>query len=189
MKQPETPEQMAAESASGNSVAAPAASAARVLAAQGCPTCGAAPATNGTLDPSYVYAIGRIEARFPRPSVEKEFAQATGRVETAGLTDRQAVQKLLSQRANRYLARQLCWVMTIEGLESYIVIPHDPADLDLLVESLRGAPSPMDLDCVIGPYNVVWSGDAFLVLYFATLNLGAPTETTEMRMVRLVPET
>lgn len=150
MKQPETPEQMAAESASGNSVAAPAASAARVLAAQGCPTCGAAPATNGTLDPSYVYAIGRIEARFPRPSVEKEFAQATGRVETAGLTDRQAVQKLLSQRANRYLARQLCWVMTIEGLESYIVIPHDPADLDLLVECFRGTPSPMDLDCVIG---------------------------------------
>jgi hypothetical protein len=82
--------------------------------------------------------------------VEKEFAQATGRAETAGLTDRQAVYKVLSQRQNRYLARQLCWVMTIEGLETYILIPRDPADLDLLIEALRPAPSPMDLDCVIG---------------------------------------
>jgi hypothetical protein len=82
--------------------------------------------------------------------VEKEFAQATGRAETAGLTDRQAIQKVLSQRQNRYLVRQLCWVMTIEGLETYILAPRDPADLDLLVEALRPAPSPMDLDCVIG---------------------------------------
>ena len=49
--------------------------------------------------PSYVYAIGRIEPRFPRLSVEKEFAQATGRAETAGLTDRQALQKVLSKPA------------------------------------------------------------------------------------------
>jgi len=66
--------------------------------------------------PSYVYAIGRIEPRFPLPSLEKEFAQAAGRAETARLTDRQAFQSVLSQRQNRYLARQLCWVMTIHSL-------------------------------------------------------------------------
>ena len=50
-----------------------------------------APANGATATtPSYIYAIGRIEARFPRPSVEKEFAQATGRADTPGLTDRQA---------------------------------------------------------------------------------------------------
>lgn len=129
----------------------PAVQADRVIAAQSYPTCGTAPAANGSgAVPNYIYAIGRIEPRFPRPSVEKEFAQATGRAETAGLTDRQAVHKVLSQRQNRYLARQLCWVMTIEGLETYILIPRDPADLDLLVEALRPMPSPMDLDCVIG---------------------------------------
>jgi len=82
--------------------------------------------------------------------VEKEFAQATGRAETDGLTDRQAIHKVLSQRPNRYLARQMCWVMTIEGLETYILAPRDPADLDLLVESVRPTPTPMDLDVVIG---------------------------------------
>ena len=38
------------------------------VAPQECPTCGAVPATNGGADatPSYVYAIGRIEPRFPQ---------------------------------------------------------------------------------------------------------------------------
>src|SRR5215471_21453799 len=123
-----------------------------VVAPQACATCGTAMPSNGGISPArrHVYVVGHIEARSPSPSVEKEFAQATGRADTAGLTDRQAVQKVLSQRQNRYLARQLCWVLTIEGLETYILVPRDPADLDLLVEALRPTPSPMDLDCVIG---------------------------------------
>ena len=124
---------------------------AATVSPQACTACGTAPATNGGITPStYIYAVGRIEARFPRPSVEKEFAQATGRVDTARLTDRQALQKVLSQRQNRYLARQLCWAMTIEGLETYLLSPRDPTDLDLLVEALRPTPTPTDLDCVIG---------------------------------------
>jgi len=155
MERPEPREPIATATAVANEAPARTASAATPaadpLAPDACPTCGTAPLVTGAAaTPSYVYAIGRIEPRFPRPSVEKEFAQVTGRAETAGLTDRQAVQKVLSQRQNRYLARQLCWVMTIEGLETYILTPRDPADVDLLVEALRPAPSPMDPDCVIG---------------------------------------
>jgi hypothetical protein len=40
--------------------------------------------------------------------------------------------------------------MTIEGLETYILAPRDPADLDLLIESVRSGPSPTDMDLVIG---------------------------------------
>jgi hypothetical protein len=83
-------------------------------------------------------------------AVEKEFAQTTGRAETAGLTDRQALQRVLSDRRNRYLARQLCWVLSIEGLDTYILVPRDPSDLDLLLEALRPTPQPGDLDLVIG---------------------------------------
>jgi hypothetical protein len=124
--------------------------AAATLAPQTCPTCAAGAAPDGGAATSYIYAIGRIEARFPSPGVEKEFAQATGRAATAGLTDRQALQNVLSQRPNRYLARQLCWVLTIEAIETYILVPRDPVDLDLLVEALRPTPSPLDLDCAIG---------------------------------------
>lgn len=106
--------------------------------------------TPGGMTNAYVYAIGRIEPRFPRLAVEKEFAQVTGRTETAGLTDRQVLQTVLGQRQNRYLARQLCWVFTIEGLETYILQPRDPADLDLLVDAVRPTPSPLDVDVIIG---------------------------------------
>src|SRR5215212_8251515 len=64
----------------------------------------------------YVYAIGTVEPRFPTLAAEKEFAQTTGRAEgTAGLMDREATHRVLSDRANRYLVRQLCFVMTIQG--------------------------------------------------------------------------
>ena len=98
---------------------------------------------------SYVYALGQIEARFPRPSVEKEMAQATGRAETAGRTDQQAFHQVLSQRENRYLARQMCWVLTIQGLETYLLQPRDPADVDLLVGAIEPAENPR-INTVIG---------------------------------------
>jgi hypothetical protein len=110
-----------------------------------CPTC-----AGGAVAMSYVYAIGRVEARFPNLAAEKEFAQATGRTETAGKTDQQTFHAVLSKRENRYLVRQLCWVLTIQGLETYLLQPRDPADIDLLVEAIRPAPSPNDIDVVIG---------------------------------------
>lgn len=105
---------------------------------------------NGTGMTSYVYAIGRIESRFPNLAAEKEFTQVTGRTDTAGKTDQQAFHAVLSQRQNRYLVRQLCWVLTIQGLETYLLQPRDPADFDMLVEAIRPAPAPNDIDAVIG---------------------------------------
>jgi hypothetical protein len=112
-----------------------------------CPTCAGSAAS---MSVPYVYAIGRIEARFPRISAEKEFLQATGRSETAGQTDQEAFYNVLSKPENRYLARQLCWVLAIQGLETYLVQPSDPRDFERLVEAIRPQPTPMDLDVVIG---------------------------------------
>jgi len=112
-----------------------------------CPTCEDA---QGSQARSYVYALGRIEPRFPSPAAEKEFAQVVGRADTKGLTDRETLHSTLSRRENRYLARQLCWVFTIEGLETYILIPRDPVDFELLIEAIRPAPRPTDMDVVIG---------------------------------------
>jgi hypothetical protein len=121
----------------------------------GCATCGGAEGLTGSSPadawrPSYVYAIGRIEARFPNLATEKEFAQATGRTDTVGRTDRQTFHAVLSKRENRYLVRQLCWVLTIQGLETYLLVTRDPADIDLLVDAIRPASSPNDIDVVIG---------------------------------------
>jgi hypothetical protein len=114
----------------------------------GCATCGGTGGMTGK--PSYIYAIGRVEARFPNLAAEKEFAQATGRSDTAGKTDQQTFHAVLSKREHRYLVRQLCWVLSIQGLDTYLLVPRDPADIDLLVEAIRPAPSPNDIDVVIG---------------------------------------
>jgi cyclic patellamide precursor peptide PatG len=113
-----------------------------------CPTCGAG-AAGAMTSPSYVYVLGQPEERYPRPSVEKEVAQATGRAETAGRTDRQAFYQMLSQRENRYLARQLCWVLSVQGIETYLLQPRDPADLDLLIGAIEPQ-SPPWISTVIG---------------------------------------
>jgi hypothetical protein len=100
---------------------------------------------------SFVYALGRIQPRFPSPSSEKEYAQVVGRAtDTAGQTDPQTMQSTLAKRENRYLVRQLCWVLTIEGVETYILQPRDPADFDFLVDALRPSPRPTDVDVIIG---------------------------------------
>jgi len=120
-----------------------------VVPQQPCPTCGAVTGDSSRM-PAWIYALGQIEPRFPSISVEKELAQATGREQTAGLTNREALHQVLSHGQNRYLARQLCWLMSIEGLETYILRPRDPSDLGLLLDTVRPRPRPTDLDLVIG---------------------------------------
>ncbi len=122
------------------------------LSPAACANCGTTAEPNGkpAAPPSYVFAIGRVEMRFPSLSVEKEFAQATGRADTKGLTDRKAIHAVLSERVNRYILRQVCWVFTIEGLETYLLIPRDPADYEQLLEAVRPQPSPLDIDVVVG---------------------------------------
>jgi hypothetical protein len=113
--------------------------------------CGAAQgSTKGVGIAAFVYAIGQVEARFPNLAAEKEFAQATGRADTAGKTDQQTFHAVLSKRENRYLVRQTCWVLAVHGQETYLLLPRDPADYDLLVEAVRPAPSRDDIDVVIG---------------------------------------
>lgn len=122
---------------------------------ESCPTCGGRVMSSGeqnqTANPSFVYAIGQIDYRFSNLGLEKEFAQVAGRSNTAGLRDRQVAQKVLSDDQNRYLVRQLCWVLTIEGLDTYILQPRDPADFKMFIEALgRPYSSDNDVDVVIG---------------------------------------
>ncbi len=122
--------------------------------APSCPACGSAALRGaGSGTSPYIYALGKVEPRFPSPSVEREFSQAVGRAETARMTDREALHAVLTQRQNRYLVRQMCWVLTIQGLDTYILLPRDSADLELFIDALRPTPGPEDQDVVIGLRN------------------------------------
>jgi hypothetical protein len=115
-----------------------------------CLTCGqsATLADDGELSYPPVYALGTVEYRFPTLGTEKELAQLIGRSNSDGLTDANAVYQALHD--HRYLARQMCYVMVIGGLETYLLQPRDPMDLDLLVEAVRPAGSADDVDAVVG---------------------------------------
>ena len=158
MEQTELNEQPATQLDAVNATYAPARVNDRVAASRPsispatCASCGTATDLNGSglTAPSYVFAIGRVEMRFPSLAIEKEFAQAIGRADTKGLTDRAATHAVLSESTNRYIARQVCWILTIEGLETYILVPRDPADYQQLLDAVRLQPSPLDLDVVVG---------------------------------------
>jgi hypothetical protein len=112
-----------------------------------CPQCAAG---TGLAEPAFVYAVGQVEARFPKLGVEKEFAQVAGRSDTAGKTDREVLHAVLSNAEHRYLARQMCWMFTIQGLDTYLLVPRDPVDVNQLVAAIRPRPAPNDVDVVVG---------------------------------------
>ncbi|WP_405613369.1 hypothetical protein [Streptomyces sp. NBC_00076] len=103
-----------------------------------------------SVGPSFVYAIGRIEPQFPSLSTEKEFAQVAGVSNTGGLTEPEVLRRVLGDPANRYLARQMAWVLVIESMETYLLVPRDLADIERLIESVRPAPKRDDVDVVVG---------------------------------------
>jgi len=104
--------------------------------------------------PKYVYAIGKVTHRFPNRSIEMEYVQAMGRfpeIDTKGLTDAEVMSKTLTDSNNRYLARQICYVFNIENLETYVLVPSDPYDIDKLAQALRPSPARYrDIDVIIG---------------------------------------
>jgi hypothetical protein len=136
----------------------------------------------------YVYAIGRIEARFPRLSVEKEFAQAIGRADTAGQTDQETFHKALSTRENRYLARQMCWVFTVQDLETYLLQPRDAGDFDLLVDAIRPQPSPMDLDVVVGTRGPIASPEVCNGLMVPILAFDQLYSFDRVSLIKAIPK-
>jgi hypothetical protein len=98
----------------------------------------------------FVYALGKIEMRFPRVAVEKEFAQAVSLIDTEGMSDRQVCHAVLSRRENRYLSRKLGWVLSIQGIDTYLLQPREDTDHDMLTRAIRPLPGSGDVDVVIG---------------------------------------
>jgi hypothetical protein len=44
----------------------------------------------------------------------------------------------------------MCWVFSVQDLETYIVVPRDPMDFRLLVETIRSERNLNDIDIVVG---------------------------------------
>lgn len=124
-----------------------------------CSACGNSMGSSGNGRANFVYVLGRIVPKFPSESLEKEYLQVMAREvaenpkaqsKRSNLTEDEIKRVLLTDPRNRYLVREMCWVLTVQGLDTYILRPRDPADLGLLCETLRESPLPTDIDVVIG---------------------------------------
>lgn len=126
-------------------------SSSNTVSPQACASCETTPATNGGMPivPSCVYVIGHIEPRFPQLSLEKEARQAIARGGPSKETDREVMTKLLRDPTNKYIVRRLCWVLSVQEVETYILIPRD-GDYQPLIDAYRAEPNPGDLELVIG---------------------------------------
>ena len=131
-------------------------------------SCGCKSMTNSIVPDSYIYALGRIEFRYPNLAIENEVQQAAGRFvkeeDTTNLTEIEIMSKMLSNPNYRYLIRQLCWVFTVAGIETYILKPRDPVDYDLFIKSfsqprgnLRAEPlsTQLFIDLIIGVKGLI----------------------------------
>jgi hypothetical protein len=113
-----------------------------------CPTC-AAGALETAGPPTFIYAIGMIRTRFPSPSIEKEFAQSIATAQgTANLTDQTVLYNALKDY--RHLANEVCWVFSVEGVETYVLVPREPAVLDQFVEAVKPSQRGIDTDVIVG---------------------------------------
>src|SRR4051812_24090302 len=93
----------------------------------------------GASGPRYVYALCEIDWRFPTLDVERQFHLERSQRSSSGLTEAQSLLDVLSDDANRYLARELCWVARIRGLDTFVLQPAAADVVDLLVAAIRPA--------------------------------------------------
>ena len=152
----------APDAAGGPEWATPAASGPMEVSAAGLPLCPPGACSRGVLPlgavaagevaparPLPVYAIGRIEPRFPSEDLEREVAQVASRGDGDEPNGFEILGEVLRERGNRYIARRLCWVLTVDGLDAYSLVLQDPTDLELLIDAIGGDDDER-VDVVVG---------------------------------------
>lgn len=90
--------------------------------------------------PSYVYALGRIQAQFPSSSVENLYKEVVFQKfgPNAGA---KSLFEVLSMPEHLFLAKKMCWVLTIDGTDCYVLQAKTPALLNAFIKALQPKPT------------------------------------------------
>lgn len=101
--------------------------------------------------PTFVYALGSVEVRFPDPALEQEARDIAAMFKIEGQeTSPGWLYGVLSRPEARYVARQLCYLFTVEGQPAYALKLRDGSDLAALIETLKPVDRGQDVDLVVG---------------------------------------
>jgi hypothetical protein len=86
---------------------------------------------------NFVYVLGTVDVRFPDQSIAEELQSVGGSLKQGAREDMRAwCHRVLSQRHARYVARKLCWVLTVEWQPAYYLILQDTQDFGDLIDCL-----------------------------------------------------
>jgi PatG C-terminal/Subtilase family len=111
----------------------------------------------------FIYVLGTVDIRFPDQSISEELQTVAA---TLGINQdlerplREWYGRVLSRSEARYVARQLCWILKVEGQPAYYLVLRDLHDLDDLIKCLT-RPEPAtphyheDLDLLVGSSSLV----------------------------------
>jgi hypothetical protein len=116
---------------------------------------------------TFVYVLGSVDARIPDPALEEEVHTAARSIGHApgDIEDTTWLHSVLSHDDARYVARQVSWLLTVEGQPAYALKLRDPHDWRRLIDCLQrenrtdGAHF-VDTDVVVGVKGpMTWVGD------------------------------
>jgi len=111
-----------------------------------CPSCSA---RGQVMSEQYIYALGRIEARFPSLGIEREFQQRERALGSA--TDKHHLEKMCEVlERNPHLAARACYLFTVSGSPAYILAPAGNYLRKSLFEALAVGDMPDAYAVVIG---------------------------------------
>ena len=114
----------------------------------GC-TCGSK--AEAAAPPAFVFALGSVEVQFPDPALEQEIRDVAAMTGVTGQENSPAwLYNVLRDPAARYVARQLCYLFTVEGQPAYALRLRDATDFDTLIQALAPGERGQDVDLVVG---------------------------------------
>jgi PatG C-terminal/Subtilase family len=110
----------------------------------------------GSSPSNFVYVLGSLDIDLPDQSISEELqavARMKGIVQAKDEPLRDWYFKVLSNPEARYVARQVCWILKVEGQPAYYLALRDPFDLPELISCL-GHPED-DLNLVVGSSSLI----------------------------------
>jgi hypothetical protein len=120
--------------------------------------------------PRFIYVLGTVDIRFPDQSISEELqdvARTANIAQGPNETLRSYYYRVLSLGMDtgvlkaRHVARQVCWILTVEGLPAYYLTLRDLQDLPDLISCLGRSESdedPLhhdDLDLFVGSSSLI----------------------------------
>jgi len=103
--------------------------------------------------PSYIYALGRIQAQFPSNSVQNLYKEVSFQ-KFGPDAENKSLFEVLSMPEHLFLAKKMCWVLTIDELDCYVLDAKTPSLLSAFIKALQPK-SSQQFEYIIaqmGPY-------------------------------------